>query len=66
MPRYAQVNMKTGIVESDSRLRDEGMEKEHPHLIPITEDFDLTCKKWDFEKEEWVEYVPPVEEVTTE
>lgn len=62
MPRYAQVNIDTGIVESDSFLRDAGMEKDFPHLIPIAEDFDLTQKKWDFEKREWVEYIPPVEE----
>ena len=59
MPRYAQVNMETGIVESDSFLRDAGMEKDFPQLIPIDDGFDLNQKKWDFEKQEWVEYIPP-------
>lgn len=70
MFRYAQVNMKTGIVESDSCLSSEGMEKKHPNLIPISADFDLTDKKWDFETETWVEYIPepvePVEPVPTQ
>ena len=62
MPRYAQIDINTGIVEGDSFLRDAGMEKDFPHLIPIEEGFDLNQKKWDFEKREWVEYIPPVEE----
>lgn len=61
MPRYAQVNMETGIVESDSFLRDAGMEEYCPELIPIDDGFDLSQKKWDFEKMEWVEYIPPIE-----
>ena len=61
MPRYAQINMETGIVESDSFLRDEGMEKDFTHLIPIADSFDLFQKKWDFEKQEWVEYIPEPE-----
>lgn len=67
MFRYAQVNMETGIVESDSYLSREGMEKEHSNLIPISYDFDITNKKWDFETETWVEYIPePVPETSEE
>lgn len=65
MPRYAQVNIETGILESDSFLRDAGMEKNFPNLIPISDGFDLNDKRWDFDKKEWVEYIPP-KEVTEE
>lgn len=58
MARYADVDT-TGIVTGDCYLRDAEMEKDFPHLIPIAEDFDLSQKKWDFEKQEWVEYIPP-------
>jgi hypothetical protein len=61
MPRYAQINLETGYVVSDSYLG----ETSAPNLIPIDNDFDLSYKKWDFETETWVEYVPePVEPVT--
>ena len=65
MPRYAQVNHH-GVVVGDSMLRDTGMEKDFPNLIPIAEDFDLSFKKWDFETKEWVEYIPPVEEISND
>ena len=54
MSRYAQINMETGVVISDSNLT----ETSAPNLIPIAEDFDLTHKKWDFENKAWVRYDP--------
>lgn len=66
MFKYAQVNAETGIVEGVCRLRDEGMEKENPNLIPIEDDFNLSYKKWDFETETWVEYIPEPEPETPE
>ena len=57
MTRYAQIDRKTGVVVSDSQLREVGMEKEHPNLIPIEDDFDLSMKRYDCKNEEWVEYV---------
>lgn len=67
MFRYAQVDMNTGTVVSDSWLSTEGLEKEHPNLIPIPNDFELSNKKWDFETETWVEYIPePIPETPEE
>ena len=57
MPRYAQVNMETGYIESDSYLRDVGMQEYCPELIPISDDFDLVNKKYDFETKSFVDCV---------
>ena len=63
MDRYAQIDLETGHVVSDSYLG----ETSAPNLIPITEEFELGNKKWDFETETWVEYIPePVEPVEPE
>lgn len=59
MYRYAQIDIETGIVVSDSHLS--GI-VEADNMIPISEDFDLTNKK--YVDGEWVEYEPepqPVE-----
>jgi len=58
MPRYAQIDMETGHIKVISNLRDEGMEKEYPHLIPINDNFNKANKKWDFETKTWVNYEP--------
>lgn len=52
MYRYAQIN-EDGIVVSDSHLS--GVVNAD-NMIPITDDFDLTNKK--YVDGEWVEYVP--------
>ena len=57
MPRYAQINTETGLVEGDSFLRDSGMEKHYSELISISDDFDLTNKKYDFELKVFVDYI---------
>ena len=58
MHRYAQIDITTGHVISDSWL----LETSAENLIPISEDFDLTNKKQDFEIGNWMEYVPePIE-----
>lgn len=58
MPRYAQINVITGEVVSDSQL----LETSAENLILISDDFDLTNKKWDFNTISWVEYTPdPIE-----
>ena len=62
MFRYAVINTTTGNVEGESYLSTEGLEKEHPNLIPIADDFDLSFKKWDFGAETWVEYIPETTE----
>lgn len=53
MYRYAQIDLKTGTIVSDSRLSGE---VDYPHMIPISDDFDLTNKK--YVNGEWVEYEP--------
>ena len=53
MYRYAQINLETGMVVSDSHLS--GI-VESDNMIPISEDFDLTNKK--YVDGEWVEYEP--------
>lgn len=58
MIRYAQIDIKTGMVISDSYLSGE---VEAENMIQIEEDFDLTNKK--YENGKWVEYVPKVPEV---
>lgn len=58
MIRYAQIDLDTGMVVSDSYLSGE---VEAENLIQIEEDFDLTNKK--YENGKWVEYVPKVPEV---
>lgn len=55
--RYAQIDIKTGVVVSDSHLSGEVKAK---HMIPISEDFDLSNKK--YINGEWVDYVPEVVE----
>lgn len=59
MIKYAQINIDTGIIESQTWLT---TEVDYPHMILVEESFDLTSKKWDFETETWVEYVPEVVE----
>lgn len=58
MIRYAQIDLDTGMVVSDSYLSGE---VEAENLIQIEEDFDLTNKK--YENGKWIEYVPKVPEV---
>ena len=53
MYRYAQIDLETGMVVSDSYLS--GI-VEAENMIPISEDFDLTNKK--YVDGEWVEYEP--------
>ena len=53
MPRYAQINLETGLVDGDSHLSGEVNE---PNMIPVADDFDLTNKK--YVNGEWVEYTP--------
>ena len=53
MYRYAQIDLETGMVVSDSYLS--GI-VEADNMIPISEDFDLTNKK--YVDGEWVEYEP--------
>lgn len=57
MPRYAQINIETGAIESDSFLRDENMEKEFHNLIPVPNNFNLINKKYDFETKSFVDCV---------
>ena len=52
MKRYAQIN-EEGLVVSDSRLSGEVTAD---NMIPISDDFDLTGKK--YENGEWVDYTP--------
>lgn len=61
MQRYAQINA-AGYVVSDSHLS--GV-VDHPNLIPIAEDFDLTNKR--YVDGQWVEFIPePAGEEPTE
>ena len=53
MYKYAQINIETGIVEGISYLSGE---VKADNMIPISEDFDLTNKK--YVDGEWVEYEP--------
>lgn len=53
MIRYAQIDIKTGLVISDSYLSGE---VEAENLIQIEEDFDLTNKR--YIDGNWIEYVP--------
>lgn len=53
MIRYAQIDIKTGIVISDSYLSGE---VEAENMIQIEEGFDLTNKR--YIDGNWVEYVP--------
>lgn len=53
MIRYAQIDIKTGLVISDSYLSGE---VEAENMIQIEEDFDLTNKR--YIDGNWVEYVP--------
>lgn len=63
--RYAQIDIESGLVESDSWLNGE---VNKPNMIRISEDFDLTNKK--YVDGEWAEYTPepvqPIEEEPTE
>ncbi|EET60363.1 hypothetical protein BRYFOR_07559 [Marvinbryantia formatexigens DSM 14469] len=62
MPRYAQINMETGIVVSDSHLSGT---VDRPELIPIPDDFELAGKR--YAGGEWEDYIPePVEEEPSE
>lgn len=54
--RYAQID-EYGYVVSDSRLSGEVIAD---NMIAITDDFDLTNKK--YENGKWVEYIPEVTE----
>jgi hypothetical protein len=58
MIRYAQIDLDTGMVVSDSYLSGE---VEAENMIQIEEGFDLTNKK--YENGKWVEYVPKVSEI---
>lgn len=59
--RYAQIN-KDGIVICDSNLSGEVVAE---NMIPISDDFNLTNKK--YVNGEWVEYTPePIKEIVTE
>ena len=53
MIRYAQIDIKTGLVISDSYLSGE---VEVENMIQIEEDFDLTNKR--YIDGNWIEYVP--------
>lgn len=53
MFRYAQIDIKTGKVVSDSYLSNKVNAE---HMIPITENFDLTNKK--YINGEWTDYEP--------
>lgn len=53
MIRYAQIDIKTGMVISDSYLSGE---VEAENMIQIEEDFDLTNKR--YIDGNWIEYVP--------
>lgn len=53
MIRYAQIDIKTGMVVSDSYLSGE---VEAENMIQIDEDFDLTNKRYIYGN--WIEYVP--------
>lgn len=53
MIRYAQIEIESGIVVSDSYLSGE---VEAENMIRIDEDFDLTNKKYVDGK--WIEYIP--------
>lgn len=61
MQRYAQINVETGLVVSDSHLSGQ---VDKPNLIPIADDFDLKNKK--YVNGEWVAYTPeePEEEIS--
>ena len=58
MFRYAQIDIETGIVVSDSYLSGE---VNYDYMIRIPDNFDLKNKK--YENGNWVEYVPEVPEV---
>ena len=61
MYRYAQID-ENGYVVSDSHLSGE---VNYPNMIPVSDDFDLTNKK--YVDGEWEEYAPePAPEVLTE
>ena len=61
MFRYAQID-ENGYVVSDSHLSGE---VNYPNMIPVSDDFDLTNKK--YVDGEWVEYEPePVQEFLTD
>lgn len=53
MIRYAQIDIKTGMVISDSYLSGE---VEAENMIQIEESFDLTNKR--YVNGNWIEYVP--------
>ena len=53
MYRYAIINIETGIIEGISNLTGE---VNKPDMILITDDFDITNKK--YINGEWVEYTP--------
>lgn len=53
MYRYAIINIETGIIEGISNLTGE---VNKPDMILITEDFDITNKK--YVNGEWIEYIP--------
>lgn len=59
--RYAQIDLESGIVISDSHLSGEVKAK---HMIPISNDFDLSNKK--YINGEWVDYVPEVVDEPTD
>lgn len=53
--RYAQID-ENGLMVSDSYLSGEVSAE---NMIPISEDFDLSNKKYDYDNKTWVEYIPP-------
>ncbi len=62
MYRYAQINTDTGMIVGDSWLSGE---VNHPNLIAIPDDFDITGKR--YANGEWVDYTPePVAPEPTE
>lgn len=59
--RYAQIDLKTGVVISDSHLSGEVKAE---NMIPLSDDFDLSNKK--YINGEWVDYVPEVVDEPTD
>ena len=61
MFKYAQVDLKTGIIEGINYLLNSEMEIENPNLIPIDDDFIPKNKRWN--GSEWEHYEEEREEL---
>lgn len=59
--RYAQIDIESGMVVSDSYLSGE---LKAENMIPLSDDFDLSNKK--YINGEWVDYVPEVVDEPTD